>query len=36
MLGDLDFSLAKATRRSILYKLSKTQRERLEKEKKKS
>ena len=34
MLGDLDFSLAKATRRSNLYKLSKPQRERLDKEKK--
>ena len=36
MLGELDFSLAKASRRSNLYKLSKKQRKLLEEQKKKS
>lgn len=36
MLGGLDFSLAKATRRSNLYKLSKNQRQILEDQKQKS
>ena len=36
MLGELDFSLAKASRRSNLYKLSKNQRKLLEEQKKKS